>query len=229
MTSFSCAEPIFRRKQAALDVQDLQGLLRIQIQVSDRPLFSRFYTRIDQVFLLWGTIVSFMFLTAQFTTLSWTIQAVIWSLLTLVGSWATIHLTWYWVTVEQLRWVVYGWIGLMGVGVALTNWGVLFGGWGLLPYLCPLWLGLNAAGYLGTAWGLRSRAFLLSALLHGLAAVAVPHMVGWQYLATGIVLASPLFVLAEAQWDMRSTSNFSNLTTEQRHFNQQQQLRRSKS
>jgi hypothetical protein len=85
---------------------------------------------------------------------------------------------------------------------------------------------LNAAGYLGTAWGLRSRAFLFSTGLHLLSIALLPHVISWQYLATGIVLASNLFVLAEAQWDMRSTSNFSSLTEEQRQFNQQQQRRR---
>lgn len=228
MTAFSSTEPIFRRKQAALDVQDLRGLLQIQVQISDRTLLSRFYTRIDQVFLLWGAIVGCMFITAQFTPLSWTIQAVGWSLLTLLGSWATVHLTWYWVTVEQLRWVVYWWVGLMVIGVALTNIGI-FGGWWLLPYLCPLWLGVSAAGFLGTAWGLRSRAFLLATILHIVGIAVLPYLLGWQYLVTGLVIASSLFALAETQWDMQSTSTFQTLTTKQREFNYQQQLCRSSS
>jgi hypothetical protein len=52
MTDFGFDQPILRRKQHELDVQDLEGLLRIQITVKNLTLFSSFYTRIDQVFLL---------------------------------------------------------------------------------------------------------------------------------------------------------------------------------
>jgi hypothetical protein len=40
--------------------------------------------------------------------------------LTLIGSWGTCHLAWYWVSVERLRWVVYAWVGLMLGGVLLS-------------------------------------------------------------------------------------------------------------
>ena len=221
MTAFS-PEPILRRKQHALDVQDLEGLLHIRIQFRDLKLFYGFYTRIDQVFILWGTIATIVFLTAQFVTLNWTDQAIAWSLLTLIGSWVTCHLAWYWVTVERLRWVVYAWVGLMIGGVLLTDWGIFGGGWVVLPHLCQLWLGLSAIGYTITAWGLRSRAFLISGLLHLGAIALLPYLPTWQFLFTGTITAGILFFLAEVQWDMQSTTDAQLLTLEQKQFNQRQ-------
>jgi hypothetical protein len=221
MTAFS-PEPILRRKQHALDVQDLEGLLRIQIQFKDVRLFSGFYTRIDQVFILWGLITTIVFSTAQFAT-------VIWSSLTAIGVWGTCHLAWYWVSVEQLRWVVYVWVALMLGGVILTNWGLFGGGWVLLPHLCRLWLGLSAIGYGITAWGLRSRALLASGLLHLGAIVLLTYLPTWQFLFTGIITAGSLFLLAEVQWDMQSTTDRQRLTVAQKQFNlQQRELRQLK-
>jgi hypothetical protein len=226
MTFASSPQPIIRRKQDALDVQDLAGLLHIHIQIQDFQIFSSFYTRIDQVFMLWGSITAVIFLTAQFLPLSWADQAVIWSALTLIGSWGTCQLAWYWVTVERLRWVVYTWVGLMLGGIALTNWGIFGGGWVLLPHLCFLWLGLSAIGYLVTSWGLRSRAFLLSALFHLAGIVLLSYVPTWQFLLTGLITTGSLFFLAEMQWDMQA-SDAQLLTTEQKQFNQHQQQQRA--
>jgi hypothetical protein len=222
MTAFSTTEPILRRKQHALDVQDLEGLLHINLKIKNLELFSGFYTRIDQVFLLWGCITTVIFMTAQFLTLNWTNQAIIWSVLTLIGSWGTCHLAWYWVSVERLRWVVYAWVGLMLGGVLLTNWGIFGGGWFVLPHLCRLWLGLSAIGYLITAWGVRSRALLLSGLLHLGSIVLLAYLPAWQYLMTGFITAGSLFLLAEVQWDMHSTTEDRLLTIAQKQFNQRQ-------
>jgi hypothetical protein len=225
MTAFS-PEPILRRKQHALDVQDLEGLLHIHIQFKDSKLFSGFYTRIDQVFVLWGVITTIVFTTAQFIDLNWTYQAIAWSILTAIGAWGTCHLAWYWVTVERLRWVVYAWVGLTIGGVVLTNWGIFGGGWIILPHLCRLWLGLSVVGYTITAWGLRSRAFLLSGLLHLGAIALLPYISTWQFLFTGTITAGILFILAEVQWDMQSTTDAQLLTLEQKQFNQcQRELR----
>jgi hypothetical protein len=219
-------EPILRRKQEALDVQDLCGLLKIHIRVKDRTLFSRFYTRIDQVFLLWGFVTAIIFLTAQSVPISWAIQSIFWSALTIGATCGTVNLTWYWVTVEQLRWVVYAWVGLMLAGVVLTNLGIFAGYWQILLYLCPLWLGLCALGYLGTAWGLRSRAFLMNGLLHLLAIALLPIFPTVQYLIAGLVMSGSLLLLAEVQWDMQSTSSYSSLSEEHQQFNQEQRLLR---
>jgi hypothetical protein len=224
MTSFSSpAQPILRRKQPELDVQDLQGLFTIHWQINHLTLFSRFYTRIDQVFLMWGIVCTVLFLVPQFVPLSWTVQAGIATVLTIVGAYNTVSLSWYWVTVEQLRWVVYLWVALVLLGIGLTNLGLFGGFWLLLTYLCPLWLGLCAVGYLITAWGLRSRAFLGSSLVHLLGIVILPHIQPWQYLVTGLISAGTLFLLAETQWDMQSCSDYRTLTEAQKQFNQEQQ------
>jgi hypothetical protein len=223
MTAFSTAQPILRRKQHALDLQDLEGILHIHIQIKDLKLFSSFYTRIDQVFILWGSITAIIFLTAQFLTLSWANQAIIWSVLTLIGAWGTCALTWYWVTVERLRWVVYAWVGLTLGGLLLTDWGIFGGGWVVLPHLCLLWLVVSALGYALTAWGLQSRAFLMSSLLHLSAITLLAHIPTWQFLWTGIVTAGNLFLLAQTQWDMRSNNDVKLLSAQQKQFNQQQQ------
>ena len=222
MTAFSTTEPILRRKQHALDVQDLEGLLHIDLKIKDLELFSGFYTRIDQVFILWGTITAIIFSTAQFLTLNWTDQAMLWSVLTAIGSWGTCRLAWYWVSVERLRWVVYTWVGLMIGGVLLTNWGIFGGGWVVLPHLCRLWLGLSGIGYLVTAWGLRSRAFLLSGVLHLGAIALLPYLLAWQFLFVGIITAGSLFLMAEVQWDMHSNTDRQLLTPVQKQFNQRQ-------
>lgn len=221
MTAFS-PEPILRRKQHALDVQDLEGLLHVRIQFKDFKLFSGFYTRIDQVFILWGLITAIVFSTAQFLNVNWTDQAIAWSILTAIGAWGTAHLAWYWVSVERLRWVVYVWVALVLGGVLLTNWGIFGGGWVLLPHLCRLWLGLSAIGYGITAWGLRSRALLASGLLHVGTISLLPYCQAWQFLLTGLITAGSLFLLAEVQWDMQSNHDTQLLTLEQKQFNLRQ-------
>jgi hypothetical protein len=222
MVFFSSTQPILRRKQEALDVQDLEGLLKIEWKILPLNGLSGFYTRIDQIFLIWGAITVVIFATAQFMPISWVIQTILWSGLTLLGSIATVQLSWYWVSVEQLRWVVYLWVTLMLGGIGMTNLGIFGGWWLMLPYLCPLWLGLSALGYLGTAWGLRSRAFLFMALFHVVGIGLLPFVMQWQYLITGLLTAVPLFLLAEVQWDMESLSSYPVLTEEQKQFNHQQ-------
>ncbi len=229
MSAFRPAPPVIRRKQDALDVQDLEGLWHVGIQVKNVELFSTFYTRIDQVFILWGAICAVIFLSAQFLAIDWRYQAIIWSILTLIGSWGTYRLAWYWVTVERLRWVVYVWVGLMIGGVCLTNWGMFGGGGWILSQLSPLWLGLSAIGYLITGWGLRSRAFLLSSLLHLMGILLLAYIPTWQFLVTGLITAGCLFFLAAVQWDMSSNPDLQRLTVAQKQFNLEQQQQRDSS
>jgi hypothetical protein len=226
MFGLNSIRPILRRKQHEMDIQDLEGLLRIQFKFKDITLFSSFYTRIDQVFLMWGSTTALIFCTAQFFPFSWAYQAYLWSILTLLSSWGTFRLAWYWATVEQLRWIIYVWVGLMLGGIALTNWSIFGGWWIILPYLGQLWLGLSAIGYLTMAWGMRSRAFLLIGLLHLGGMCTLSHVPPWQFLVTGIITAGSLLLLAEVQWDMQSISDFHYLTEEQKKFNQQQLCRR---
>lgn len=225
MTLFNSAEPIIRRKQHALDFQDRQGLLQLKLKISNKTLFNSIYTRIDQVFVFWGLITAIIFFTAQFAPIDWNTQAIFWSILTGIGTIGMILLTYFWVRVERLRWLLYSWILLMLAGTIATDLGI-FRGWGIvLMNLCPLWLGLSAIGYICTGIGLRSRAFIFAALFHLLGILILPYCVGWQFVVTGLVMAANLLIFAETQWDMRPPiENYSVLTEEQKEFNRQQYI-----
>ena len=225
MPLFNSAEPIIRRKQHALDFQDRQGLLQLKLQISNKTLFNNIYTRIDQVFVIWGIITAVIFFTAQFAPIDWITQAAFWSVLTGIGTVGMTVLTYFWVRVERLQWVLYAWIVLMLSGVIVTDLGI-FLGWGqVLMHLCDIWLGLSALGYFCTGLGLRSRAFVLAGLFHILGISILPFCIGWQFLATGLVMTANLLIFAETQWDMRlPIENYSVLTAEQKEFNRQQYL-----
>ena len=227
MTCLPSSQPLLRKKQEYLDFQDIQGLAKFDWKIGEISLLSGLYTRIDQVFIIWALICLGIFSTAQFFPISWYTQAIFWSILTLVGSIATVVLAWFWVSVEKLRWLVYAWVLLMLLGVAVTDMGI-FLGWGqVLMYLCPLWLGLSAVGYLCTAVGLRSRAFSLMTVIHVGGIFLIPWCGAWQFLSTGALMGISLLILAELQWDMRPLVDYGILTPEQKLFNQQQsQLRR---
>ena len=225
MPLFNTAEPIIRRKQHALDFQDRQGLLTLRLQIKNKTLFNSIYTRIDQVFVFWGLITAIIFFTAQFVPIDWVTQAAFWSVLTAIGTTAMIFLTHFWVKVERLRWILYSWIALMLGGVAITDLGIYFGSGTILMHLCHLWLGLSAIGYFCTGWGLRSRAFMLAGSIHLLGIAILPYCIGWQFLATGLVMTANLLIFAETQWDMRPPiDNYGLLSKEQKEFNRQQYL-----
>lgn len=222
-TFFNSTEPIFRVKQHALDTQDRRGLITIKLAIQNKTLFSSIYTRIDQVFVLWGLISAVIFFTAQFAPIDWLTQAIFWSVLTAIGTLVMAVLTHFWVKVERLRWLLYSWMILMLGGVILTDLGI-FLGWGeVLMHLCDLWLLLSALGYVFTGVGLRSRAFFAAAAWHLWGVLILPYFVGWQFLVTGLVMAFSLLVFAETQWDMRPPiENYAFLTKEERKFNQLQ-------
>ncbi len=225
MHLFNSAEPIIRRKQHALDFQDRQGLLKLRLQISNKTLFNSIYTKIDQVFVVWGMITAVIFLTAQFAPIDWITQAVFWSILTVAGTAGMSVLTHFWVKVERLRWVLYAWSFLMLCGVAITDFGIYFGSGIVLMHLCHLWLGLSAVGYFCTGIGLRSRAFIMAGLFHVLGIAILPFCIGWQFLATGLVMSANLLMFAETQWDMRPPiDNYNVLTEEQKEFNREQYL-----
>jgi len=226
MTFFNVTEPMIRRKQTALDIQDLCGLVTIKIELGNNQLFSRFYTRIDQALLLWSGIVLIIFTTAQFLPISWVTQAYFWSILTLLAIGAMVILTRFWTKVEQLSWVMYLWGSLMLFSLALTNFGIFAGSGIILMNLCSLWLGSCAFGYFLTGIGLKSRLFFLIALIHLVAIAILPMVVGWQFLATGLVIASSLVLLSEVQWDMRDAITSPVLSEVDRAYNWQQRQRR---
>lgn len=222
MSAFNFSSPLLRDKQAALDLQDLQGILHIEWKIKNRTLFSGAYTRVDQVFVIWGALAATIFTTAQFLPISWTTQAIWWTALSLVGIVSMVAFTWFWVSVERLRWVVACWVLLVLVGLATTDLGI-FLGWGeVLMRLCPLWLGLSAIGYIYTGLGLGSRTLILTGLVHLVAIALLPYIYGWQFLATAIVMGFSLLLLAQLQWDMRSPIEYNLLTPQQKEFNRQQ-------
>ncbi len=223
MVLFNSAEPIIRRKQHALDFQDRQGLLQLKLEISNKTLFNSLYTRIDQVFVAWGIITAVIFFTAQFAPINWVTQAVFWSILTGIGTVGMTILTYFWVKVERLQWILYSWIVLMLSGAVVTDLGILLG-WGqILMHLCDIWLGLSAIGYFCTGLGLRSRAFILAGLFHIFGIFILPFFMGWQFLVTGLIMTANLWIFAETQWDMRPPiDNYSVLTEEQKEFNRQQ-------
>ncbi len=222
MTFFNPTEPIIRSKQEQLDFQDRQGLLRFHLAIGNKTLISAFYTRIDQVFVVWGLICATIFLTAQFSPISWLVQAGFWSVLTLIGTVSMVVLTHFWVKVERLKWLLYCWVMLMVTGVVVTDLSI-FLGWGeVLMNLCPMWLGLSAVGYFCTGIGMRSRAFILAGIVHLFAIILLPYVGGLQFITTGLVMAANLLMFAEVQWDMRPPISYNLLTREQKCFNEEQ-------
>jgi hypothetical protein len=227
---FNLSEPLLRVKQKQLDIQDLCGLLRIHWRIRQRTLLCSVYTRIDQVFILWGLITAAIFITAQFCPISWQFQAIFWSILTLIGTVGMVYLTNFWVTVEQMRWVAYLWTGLMLLGLGITNLGIFWSIPLILMNLCPLWLGLSALGYIIMALGMHSRTFMFIGILHLLGMGLLPYVMGWQFLTTGLIMTSCLLLLAELQWDMRPPIQSDFLTAEELNFNRRQhQLRQYRS
>jgi len=90
------------------------------------------------------------------------LQAGLWSVFSLVGTAAMVSMTYSWVKIERLTWVLYGWVMLMLLGLLLTDLGIFLGWEKVLANLCPLWLGMSGIGYFGTAFAVRafSRKFL---------------------------------------------------------------------
>ena len=212
MTFFNYSVPPLRRKQLNMDVQESEGLWQVQFPQGKDRFYSKFYTCLDRACLLWSLLLIPMFGTAQFFPVSWMLQAALWSVLGLVGTAAMVSMTYSWVKVERLTWVLYGWVILMLLGLVLTDLGI-FLGWGkVLANLCPLWLGICGIGYLGTGFAVRSRAILAASLFHLAAILILPYIGGWSFLFTGAVMVFSLLVLAELQWDMRHPINYAALT-----------------
>ncbi len=194
-------KPIWRRKQREVYYQEFQKISSLYLSIAGKTIYAGIYSCLDQVFVLWGLICGVIFLTAQFAPLSWTTQAIIWSSLTLAGTISMTILTSAWVQLKQLRWILYSWTILMVGGVILTDCGI-FLGWGfVLSNLSRLWLGLCSLGYIITGLGLNSRALLLVALGHLFGIVILPYVMGWQFLATAVIMVGSLLLLAETQWD----------------------------
>lgn len=205
MNFFNPNAPLLCQKQNVLELPDMPGLWRCHWQVGNITVLSTFYTRLDQVCLIWGVISLAIFVTAQFSPISWTTQAIWWSALTVIGTVGMVALTPSWLREEGLGWVLDSWVILMLLGLVITDLGI-FLGWGqVLMNLCPLWMGLVALGYLGTGFGMRSRALILTGLVHLLGIAILPYSGAMQFLATGIIMGGSSLLLAVYQWDSYGT------------------------
>jgi hypothetical protein len=162
MTFFNYSVPLLRRKQLNMDVQELGGLWQVQFPLGKDRFYSKFYTCLERACLLWSLLLIPMFGTAQFFPVSWMLQAGLWSVFSLVGTAAMVSMTYSWVKIERLTWVLYGWVILMLLGLLLTDLGIFLGWEKVLANLCPLWLGMSSLGYLGTGFAVRSRALAFS-------------------------------------------------------------------
>jgi hypothetical protein len=201
MSFFNSSQPPLRLKQATVDEHEIKGIRYVNWKIGKIKLYSTFYTCIDQACIFWSLLLIPMFITAQFLPISWSLQAIWWSLLSLIGIVTMVIWTHYWVKMHHVKWVLYSWVILMLFGVILTDLSI-FLGWGeILLNLCPLWLGLSTIGYLCTGLGVRSRALIFTGLLHLFLIFILPYVVAWQFLTTGALMVFSLLLLAEFQWD----------------------------
>jgi len=207
MTFFNYSVPPLRRTQLNIEVQDLEGLWQVQFPLGKNRFYSQFYTCLDRTCLLWSLLLIPIFGTAQFFSVSWMLQAGLWSALSLVGTAGMVSMTYSWVKIERLIWVLYGWVILMLLGVLLTDLAIFLTWEKVLANLCPLWLGMSGIGYFGTGFAVRSRALFAASLFHLLGILILPFTGGWYFLFTGTVMVFSLLVLAELQWDMRQPIN----------------------
>lgn len=208
MSFFNAETPILVRKKSAFEISEMPGLWRFHWQFYHIVVFSSFYTRHDQACLLWSGIVAIIFLAAQFLPLSWTTQTLLATALSLLGVVGMVGLTWQFVRLERLSWVLGSWAGLMLAGAIATYLGT-FGGWNwALLNICPLWLGLSATGYLVTSIGMRSRLFLLLSIVHWLTISILPSFPYWNPLITGLVISGSAFLIAEFQWDANGVCGY---------------------
>ncbi len=227
MTFFNTTIPPLRRKPKNVNFQDFPGAWRVNLQIGNITLYSSFYTKLDQACILWAAISVAIFATAQFFPIDWTLQAILWSVLTLFGTVAMWKLTLGWMNEEPFKSIIYCWAILMLGGLLITDLSIFFN-WGeVLMGLCPLWLGLSALGYAYTGFAMRSRTFLLTSLIHLLGILILPYVGTWQFLTTGIVIGFSVFLLAEFEWDTTAScngnpANYDLVNSQAQQFNQQE-------
>ncbi|MEL7069541.1 MAG: hypothetical protein AAFV85_02845 [Cyanobacteria bacterium J06634_6] len=208
MTSFDSSNisPLHLNAEP-LSMQDLNGQLKAHLKARNFELPSICFTKMDQAFVIWGLLSVVIFSFAQFSTLSWTTQAWIDGALTGVGLLTTSGLTWKLASIEGLRWVIYLWAALTGVGMFLTVYGIFCGVAAILSNLCLLWLGLCTLGYGAMAIGMRSHSFTAACAFHLISINALNHPHSWQFLTSGIVMALPLFFFSVVPWDMQNAEH----------------------
>lgn len=203
MTSFFHPDPIFRTKSLDTDRKKHDGAIYLPVFSPLGLLPSRYYTRIDQALLVWGVTVALIFIPAHFLYLDWRLQAILWSVLSLLAVGITLRLTWSSQEYRYLRWVMQLWALLMVTGIGISNYGVFGGHSWILGHMCDVWLGLCSIGYLVSAVGMRSRPLAIIGGLHCLTIVFISVFPQWMFLSTGLVMSWCLFLLAELWWEHR--------------------------
>ncbi|MEL6937557.1 MAG: hypothetical protein AAFO84_00010 [Cyanobacteria bacterium J06598_1] len=212
MTAFDFSETPNYVASETLSMQDLNGLLRAHL--SQQHLAQRLgslpsicFTAIDQAFLVWGVLTLVIFSFAQFSSLSWTTQAILDAALTGTGIATTSGLTWILASSEKLRWVIFLWAGLMTAGTLATVYGIFYGSAFILSNLCLLWLGLCCIGYGAMGLWMQSRSFSAACLMHLIAIVGLEQLSGWQFFGSGLVMATTLFFFSVVPWDMQASEH----------------------
>ncbi|AKG24408.1 hypothetical protein IJ00_03185 [Calothrix sp. 336/3] len=201
MNFFTNSAPLLRRKPSNPQYYSHYKYWFIDWQIGKYQIYSNLYTQIDLACILWAFLVFIMFVTAQFFPVSWVVQTVLWSALSLICLIAMIRWTKNWVTVECVNWLLNFWVVLVIAGLLCTNLSI-FLGWGIvLIHLCSLWLGVASVGYLLTGITLHSRALIVAGIFHLLVIWFLPFISAWQFLFTGTFMAFFLVILAEFQWD----------------------------
>jgi hypothetical protein len=203
MSFFDYSAPLMRCKQIHAGIYSDHELWLIDWQLGPHRVYSNIYTGADQACLAWAIFVFPIFIVGQFLPLDWRIQAISWTVISLIGVLMMLHLAKRWAKKRCVSWLLYCWSSLILMGLIVTNLGI-FWGWGrVLINLCSLWLGICAVGYCCTGIALHSRAFIATSLIHWLAILLLPYVSGLQFLFTGTVIVFFLLLLAEFQWDMR--------------------------
>ena|SRR4028119_508548 len=125
MSFFDDSVVPLRRKQTNFELHSYQKLWYFHWQIGKHRFYSTVYTQLDQACILWALLLMPMFMTAQFSSASWTVQASLSSVFSLVGLAAMVGFSEDWVRVKRVRWVVYCWVILILVGLLLCAiaWG----------------------------------------------------------------------------------------------------------
>jgi len=202
MRFFKSQQPILQKKQLSFNSQQLVSLKCLRVKPLEFIHLSGIYTCIDQAMILWGIISGIIFISAQFLPINWTDQAIFWSIITLIAIIFMITLTHSWTILENISWLLYGWVTLMIMGIVVTDCAIVYNWVLVLSHLCDLWLILSAIGYGLTAWGMKSRAFIIATVIHTISICFLPWFSGWQFAITGLIMMSNLLIFAEGQWDM---------------------------
>ena len=202
MSFFDYSVAPFRRKLNYLDLDPQPKFWPVSWSIGQYQFYSTLYTSLDLAFLLWGLLLIPMFVTPQFFAVSWKVQAVLWSGLSLIGLAAMVHLAQDWVKIKGVSWTLGWWVILIFVGLFLTDLGIFLAWSGVLANLCSLWLGLIALGYGFTGLVVHSRAMIAMGFVHLGAILVLPYVGVWQFLFTGGVMEFSLILLAEFRWDI---------------------------